>query len=319
VAVIHTGALGDFVLTWPLLAAVRRRFPGAALTVVGHAARAGLARKAAMDDARPLADAVESLDGPTYMPLFGEDRSGDDALRRRFADCAAVVSLLGPADSHFHRRLREVFAGRLWTVDTRPEPGLRLHITEQWARQVPDLVGETPVPRFRRIGTGTLPQGTVVIHPGSGGRAKCWPTERFAETARLLSRPGSGLRPVFIVGEVERERGLLPPDGFEVLPDGSLDDLAGRLSAASAFVGNDSGPAHLAAALGTPTVAVFRATDPLVWGPRGLRVKIVGQGEPSRPAPPPGACPWGPSRGGRGPADPSPDEVASAVAELLRG
>lgn len=102
-------------------------------------------------------------------------------------------------------------------------------------------------------------EGFVAIHPFSGGAKKNWPLERF----RALALPEVR----FTAGPEER---LADAIRFE-----RLDELAAWLASASLYIGNDSGITHLAAAVGTPTVALFGATDPKIWAPRGDHVRIV--------------------------------------------
>ena len=143
----------------------------------------------------------------------------------------------------------------------------------------------------------------VLIHPGAGAREKCWPVERFVELARnLLTRPPGAsetkrtqnsdarrwpdaccplpvpgcLLPAFVVGpteldwwgeacieELARE--------FPVVVNPPLEALAGLCAEAAAFVGNDSGPAHLAAAVGARVVGLFGPTRAAHFRPRGPR------------------------------------------------
>jgi hypothetical protein len=104
--------------------------------------------------------------------------------------------------------------------------------------------------------------GFAVIHPFSGGASKNWPLERFRTLAKRLDIPVC-----WCAGPQEP------------LPDATrFDDLyqlALWLARARLYIGNDSGITHLAAAVGTPVVAVFGPTDPAVWGPRGERVRVV--------------------------------------------
>ncbi len=113
----------------------------------------------------------------------------------------------------------------------------------------------------------------MVIHPGSGGAAKRWPLERFAEVARRLDQPVA-----WVLGPAEREdracREAMETTGA-VLDELSLEELSAALARCRLYIGNDSGVSHLAAALGVPTVAVFGATDPATWSPRGQRVTVV--------------------------------------------
>ena len=68
-------------------------------------------------------------------------------------------------------------------------------------------------------------------------------------------------------------RHALPDAQF--VPTLGLPEFAGLLNSAHVFIGNDSGPSHLAAAVGTPTVAIFGPTDPRTWGPVGENVRII--------------------------------------------
>ncbi|MCE5278833.1 MAG: glycosyltransferase family 9 protein [Planctomycetaceae bacterium] len=115
----------------------------------------------------------------------------------------------------------------------------------------------------------------LAILPGAGSPAKCWPLERFAALARRYGMPA-----VFVLGPVERER--WPQEQMQrlsadhaVLNDLPLSTLAGVLAGAETVIANDSGPAHLAAALGTHTVAIFGPTRPEHFAPRGRSVRVL--------------------------------------------
>ncbi len=118
----------------------------------------------------------------------------------------------------------------------------------------------------------------MAAHPGSGGDWKRWPVERFAQAVDGLAEAGLGV--VVIQGPADAEvvrqlrlklRGKQPP----VAADLGVEELAAFLALASCYLGNDSGVTHLAAAVGTPTVAIFGPTDPAKWGPRGQRVVVL--------------------------------------------
>jgi len=101
----------------------------------------------------------------------------------------------------------------------------------------------------------------AVIHPYSSNKAKNWPLERFHELALHIERT----MPVeWTAGPDE------PLEGARRFDD--LYELACWIASAALFVGNDSGIAHLAAAVGTPAVVLFGPTDPAIWAPRGERV-----------------------------------------------
>jgi hypothetical protein len=119
----------------------------------------------------------------------------------------------------------------------------------------------------------------VAIHPGSGGRRKCWPAHRFAEVATRLDAPV-----LLIEGPADSEacrefaEGLAPSVQVARAAGESLASVAALLMESRGYLGNDSGVSHLAAALGVPTVAVFGPTDPNAWAPLGPRVSVVGPG-----------------------------------------
>jgi heptosyltransferase-2 len=129
----------------------------------------------------------------------------------------------------------------------------------------------------------------VALEPGARyGPAKCWPPERFGELARALLAHGCDVITVGTAATrpVEDEVARLAGPGL-LRAAGKTDDLGaliGLLSRARLLVTNDTGPMHLAAALGTPVLALFGATDPNVSGPRGPgRSVVVMDPEPCSP------------------------------------
>ena len=122
------------------------------------------------------------------------------------------------------------------------QPG-SLHATDFYLSQVGASPGASPrIPSPKRART------ILALHPYSGSERKNWPLARFETLAQSL--------------------------GFEWCHDRfpDLGELADWLAGARLFVGNDSGITHLAAAVGTPTLALFGPTDPAIWAPRGSRV-----------------------------------------------
>lgn len=112
------------------------------------------------------------------------------------------------------------------------------------------------------LGDGSGATGAVVLLPGAGRPEKLWPVERFAELARGL---GGRALAVWGPGEEERAHAI----GCRVAPKTNLRELAAILASAAVVVGGDTGPLHLAAALGTPVVGLFGPTDPRRNGPYG--------------------------------------------------
>jgi hypothetical protein len=114
-----------------------------------------------------------------------------------------------------------------------------------------------------------LPAGFLAIHPGSGSPRKNWPVARFSE---LVARVSPGRRSLLVAGPADPPVDL---PGAVVARDLPLRVLGGLLARAGAYVGNDSGVSHLAAAFGARTTALFGPTNPDVWAPVGTHVRIV--------------------------------------------
>jgi ADP-heptose:LPS heptosyltransferase len=112
----------------------------------------------------------------------------------------------------------------------------------------------------------------AVVHPGSGSPKKCWPLDRFRRVIEALGERGLGGFLVSGEAEAGREADLdaLPlPSGWRRLVRPPLSDLARLLRSAAVYIGNDSGPTHLAAACGAETIAVFRDEFAAAWAPFG--------------------------------------------------
>jgi heptosyltransferase-3 len=109
----------------------------------------------------------------------------------------------------------------------------------------------------------------AVIHPFAAAPDKQWPAARFCEVARYLDL--WNIKPVFLAGPrddaaaFERHR----------IVKGSLSEAKALLSKAAVFIGNDSGPAHMAAAFGVPSIVLFGASNPAIWGPWQTESEIV--------------------------------------------
>lgn len=258
--VARRGGLGDALLAAPLLRALRRAHPDAAI------AFAGVGEHAALLHALGVADAALSTED-----LHATGRRGDRGrwpCDTAWVDDAALAAAL-PATA------------RVVAYEPRPRGRsplpLQLAATCGVTLRWPDDAALAPAPPPPAAGA------PIVLAPGSGGRAKCWPRTHWLQLAAGLAAAGRAL--AVLVGPVEAERDdprAWPwPTAVSFLADLPLPVVAARLAAAAVFVGNDSGTTHLAAMLGAPTVALFGPTDPAVWAPTGPRVRVLGGGDPT--------------------------------------
>lgn len=275
VLIFHVGALGDFVLTWPLAMALGRLHPQSRIIVITHGSKGALAERALH---------VESHDiEHGWQGLFAASSDLPDRPARMLASAHAVYTFLDAQDA-FNKHSPAALL-----VSLRPNPPADYpnhasqHVCEQLTAQ-PALKSAveqmTRSVNTRGIGTGRSHDGDVVIHPGSGSRDKCWPTELFVKVIERLKRKKKDIR--VIIGEVEQERfsqsqiaTLEQAAGAPVRRPATYVDLFNELRTASLFLGNDSGPSHLAGVMGLPTVALFGPTDPAVWRPMGPKVRVL--------------------------------------------
>jgi heptosyltransferase-3 len=142
-------------------------------------------------------------------------------------------------------------------------------------------------------GAGAAAEGFVHVHPGSRWRFKCWPA---ASTAALLERIAARGLPIVLTGAPDDAERALAADILARIPVASraaIADLTGQLSLpelaavasrARLFVGVDSAPMHIAAAMGTPVVALFGPSGEAQWGPWQVAHRVVAsRAHPCRP------------------------------------
>ena len=166
-------------------------------------------------------------------------------------------------------------------IQSTPLPPDGVHASDHLMEALEPLGIKGPAPSPSIQGDESItgfPLKFVAIHPSSGSVSKNWAPEHF-EALALLART-AGLDVVWIQGEADQSvvpslARLVPGRLARELP---LAELSGVLAASAVFIGNDSGVSHLAAAVGAPTVALFRATDPAQWAPRGPNVHIASAG-----------------------------------------
>ena len=111
----------------------------------------------------------------------------------------------------------------------------------------------------------------ALLHPFAASEAKRWPPERFAALARHLQHE-HGLSPVILGAEGDD---FAPFKDFEILRGAPLSEVKNWIAGASLFAGNDSGPAHMAAALGVPLLVLFGPSEPRIWGPWRAEAEVL--------------------------------------------
>jgi ADP-heptose:LPS heptosyltransferase len=274
IAVLRGGGLGDLIFAVPAMAALKAAYPGSTLTLLGTPIHQFLleAVESPVDEVcvLPFSEGVRpGVEDPAALDAFFQD------MRARTFDLAVQVHGGGRFSNPFLSRL-----GARHTVGTRTADAASLERTIPYiyyqheplrALEVAGLAGAQPVDLEARLqparqvrraaGPDDGGQPIVVIHPGATDPRRRWPVEQFAELARACAADGCKAVVVGDTSERDLAEKIMDLSGSPAVTSvaGSLDlpGLVSLLSTADVVVGNDSGPRHLAQALGTPTVGVF--------------------------------------------------------------
>jgi ADP-heptose:LPS heptosyltransferase len=275
VLVIRGGAIGDFILTLPAIAALRQRFPESHLEVLGYPHIVQLAM------AGGLVDRVRAIEARALAGFFARNGELSEELRDYFAEFNIIVSYLYDPDEIFKANMARCTFGQFIAGPHRPNESERLHATKVFLKPLERLAifDVDPVPRLTLDARRSTPGPQLALHPGSGSERKNWPEGNWLELiTRLLNSTHFNL--LLVGGEAEGERlqrlaAALPPARCAVAKSLPLAELAARLQSCAAFVGHDSGITHLAAALGLPTLALWADTVEEIWRPQGERLAVV--------------------------------------------
>lgn len=241
--VVRLGAFGDAVLTLPALAHLLAA--GDEVTVLGVPASWSFLPA----DGRLR---VEDVDAGRWRGLF----AGESVEAARAFDRAIVML----------RSAATVGIPTIHVPPMRPGEGGE-HAARRLLRGVGGAAADPAAVCSLIAAEAGGESHDLVLHPGSGGRAKRWPAVRFAELARRARSP------LVLLGPADDDLG---PDfaGLPVARNWPLRRVASVLAGAGAFVGNDSGITHLASWL-CPTLALFGPTDPAVWSPAGPCARVL--------------------------------------------
>ena len=278
ILVIRGGAIGDFILTLPVLSALRQQFPNAKLEVLGYPHIAQLAVTGG------LADAVRSIEARPLAGFFARGGILDPDLQEYFAGFAIIISYLYDPDGVFEANVRRSCKGQFIAGPHRPDESRNEHATAAFLGPLKRLAifDADGVPRLtvsERRTPSRLQANCIAIHPGSGSEKKNWALENWIELARqLLNASATSL---LIVGgeaeftKIERLKSALCQERVKFAFNLPLPALAGRIASCSLFVGHDSGITHLAAAVGVPVIALWAQTSEGVWAPKGDSAFVV--------------------------------------------
>ncbi len=312
---VRLGAMGDILHALPAVTALRIAHPEWNMEwVVEPSWRALLAAKqsAGRDTAndhpmQPLVDRIHFASSKQWRktPFSGKTRREISALRRalKHERYDAVLDLQGALRSAVIARMassrriigeshpREGIARWLFTehIDTHTA-----HVIEQDLELASSVAADTLVPvqpwlpadpdaeawACEQLQSG---EPTILINPGAGWGAKRWPAERYAEVARALLNRGTRVLVNAGPGELALANSIIQKTGGGAsLLLCSVEQLIAITRRISLAIAGDTGPLHLACALGRPVVGIYGPTDPSRNGPYGTRFKVLRSPESRR-------------------------------------
>ncbi|SMH47175.1 ADP-heptose:LPS heptosyltransferase [Rathayibacter oskolensis] len=286
IAVLRGGGLGDLLFALPAIDALAAAYPGAEITLLGTAAHRvlleGSGSAVSGVEVLPVAQGVQ--DGEAEDPLLVEEFVA--RMRSRSFDLAVQLHGGGRFSNPFLERL-----GARHAIGSRTDDAAGLERTIPYvyyqhemlraleivglagagATRLEPALGVDPTRRDRLA--AALPEGgpLVVIHPGATDVRRRWPSASFAEVATALIADGARVLVVGDASDVPAADEIVAgaPGAVSWAGELELRDLAPLLSLADLVLGNDSGPRHLAAAVGAPTVGIFWVGNAINAAPMG--------------------------------------------------
>jgi ADP-heptose:LPS heptosyltransferase len=298
--VIDFGQLGDVVLSLPALRAIRERFPGAKITVAVGKTGAEIIDLSGYADRTLIVDRVALRDGFLPFSIFQIFKLVRDVRSRQFdfvidLHSLSETNLLGFLSGASHR-LYSRRPGRSldFLSNFQPRPPLedgrqKRHLVDRYldvllplginnAHRLPQLrtrpANDQAIEQILRKAKADSGAPLVGLFPGAGHPSRRWPLAGFADLAEFLIRNDQVRLLVFIGPEEEgliSEIRKLFPASAVVLERLTIGQLASALARLAVLVSNDTGPMHIAAAVGTPVVLLLDKRAPVTYVPLGGR------------------------------------------------
>jgi heptosyltransferase-2 len=277
ILVIRGGAIGDFILTLPAIAALRQQFPQADLEVLGYPHIVQLAIAAG------LVDRVRSIDARPLAAFFAKNGTLAEEMRDYFSEFDLIVSYLYDPDEIFRTNLGRCSPAQFIAGPHRPDEQNLLHATKAYLKPLERLAifDSDPVPKLPLTASQrpAVSRTLLALHPGSGSEAKNWPEAKWAELLESMVN-NTDYELLLVGGEAEGARlqrlsAALPPNRTRVAQSLPLSELAMQLTQCNGFIGHDSGISHLAAAVGLPVLLLWADSALEIWRPPAENVIIL--------------------------------------------
>ena len=302
--IINPGAVGDCVLLLPLAQFVKKSLGIGTINFIGHTEYIDFY------PGRTCIDSIRSIDSVDFHRLFADSKDFNledkDPLIDVFSHYELIISFMGQGHSTFESNLIYTVhcshTAEIMILPLGPEDDFPGHLCEFYIEQFKAANAlplkdtefrETEVlirPERSDIACGkSLLQSvgidptekTVLIHPGSGGKEKCWHLDNCCAVAGELSE--RNVQVLFVLGPAETERFSAEAlknikATAKCISSVDLTSVLQLICCVDLYLGNDSGVTHLAAGAGAKTLAVFGPTNPVLYKPIGPSVRLFQAG-----------------------------------------
>lgn len=269
VVIIRLRSLGDSILTTPALEILKQTRPDLRVAVVVETRFAPVfqGNSDVTEILPPQISAVVRWKAELCVNLHGGTRSMMLTRASRARIRAGFAHFRGPG----------IYNCRIPTAQEVLGVDRKVHTAEHLASAMFFLGADrNPIPRAKLFAPKLIPERPyAVIHPIAASEEKTWRADGFLAVAQHLESR-MGLEPVFIAGPGEDLRAF---NQYRCVAGAPLEETKSLVQSAAFFVGNDSGPAHMAAAFGIPVVVVFGNSDPVVWAPWKVSSHVVEGGD----------------------------------------
>jgi lipopolysaccharide heptosyltransferase I len=283
ILIVRLGALGDIVHALPVAAALRERYPDARIDWLVDSRHTAIIDLVPVIDRRIAVDSRQALDGLRTTCMLRRERYDVAIDVQGLVKSAAFARLSGAARviGFDRQHVRERAASFFYTDHV--HPGNAAHVIDRnlslldplgitdRSRRFPVVVPASAAlgPVAARVARDGR-QGFALVNPGAGWSNKRWPLDRFGEVASWITG-AHGLLPVVLWGPEEQDGAARIVDRSRdtaiLAPKTGVGDLLALSHGARLMLSGDTGPLHLAAAVGTPIVALFGPTEPARNGP----------------------------------------------------
>jgi heptosyltransferase-1 len=306
--IVRLSAMGDVIHTLPAAQALRDAFPKAKIGWLIEERWAellcapGTPRRGTRSPQRPLADWVHTVDlkgwrkslftvqtAEKIARVWNDVRSAhyDIAVDLQGAIRSAVLARWSGAPVVYGAAQPREAPASLWY--THPVITRGAHVVEQNLSVVESILGRRLTPPAIELPQDAAAEGRIaqrlresgardfaIVNPGAGWGAKCWPAERYGQISRMLA--DCSVQPIVNYGPGEQDMAsevARASDGAARPFQCTISELVALTRLAKLFIGGDTGPLHLAAALKIPVVAIFGPTDPARNGPYATRSVVL--------------------------------------------